>query len=55
MMSLGLFMAILIVSIVLCGVGGELVKRYYPDINRSYIHLLHLAYGVVLVFLVFTL
>ena len=55
MMDLGTLFSILLVSIFLCAVGGELVKRYRPNLNKKYIHLLHLIYGIGMVYLYFAL
>ena len=55
MMDLGTLGIIFLLSIILCAVGAEVVKRYRPNINKMYILLLHLVYGVVVVFLYFLL
>lgn len=55
MMDLGTLIVVLFVSIILCTIGGELVKRYLPNLNKTYIYLLHLIYGVAMVILYFAI
>jgi len=55
MMDLGTLGLIFFISIILCGVGAEVVKRYRPTLNKIYIHLLHVFYGIVIVILYFLL
>ncbi len=55
MMGLEALVTLFIVSIILCAVGAELVKRYKPNMNKMYIHLLHVIYGAGVVILFFAL
>lgn len=54
-MDLGALFAVFVVSIILCAVGGEYVKRYHPNLDKKYIHLLHLLYGIGFVIFYFIL
>ncbi|MFX1368253.1 MAG: hypothetical protein ACFFAY_06635 [Promethearchaeota archaeon] len=55
MMGLEALVTLFIVSIILCAVGAELVRRYRPNMNKMYIHFLHAIYGVGVVILFFAL